>query len=553
MAQQALVVLLFISSCFLTDFVRSFQPLTTTTTTPPYQKTTHPTIGRETTPTTPAVFRNTSTFPAAQFFGLSSNNPSDERSLDQYLCHAPSSPNKCCNCQGDCWKDRSCCIDVLWNDDEKLNLDQYLKKFHDKVDQYIIKTCEPVFSPAKRLRRISDKLFMITSCPLSARKLDRQYCLADSSQSDIPQLYVPVRDQSDLLYKNMFCARCNSVNKYSFIDLILSCEAKKQRQRGETATKVLESIQPFNCVYKAMDIHTRTCTTNRPKDNDCSPTNENYDFCQVYNAPVHGYKNPHCWKCLNNNTKIENGHIFHNCGVGTTTTTTTTTTPTTTTTTTTTSTKTTATTATTASSTSTSTLPNILTPKTMILTAEPPSPPTTEPQSPPTITLTTTGPIRTDTTLDPLQPFFMVIRFSENDGYTSFELGRRSYGILCKDGERFDTINGKCVPVVCPYGFEVSGKTGQDCKEIIKKIQKPAFSLNGTLSECILSQNSSLYVTLPTASIPHQFWSIFSQTLIFEEFLIDDNTTTYKIDSISVAEFANLTTELLLRYYGMIS
>jgi len=254
MTRHVLLVLwVDISICFLTDSVASFQPLihTTDTTTPPpppppQQETTISHTSRKTTTNTPVRFGIFSNFPAVEFFGLSSTK--EIRSLDQYLCHTPASP-KCCNCQEDCWKDRSCCIDVLWSDKENLDLDQYLKKFLDKSDQYIIKTCEPVFPPAQKLGRKSQNLYMITSCSLAARKLDRQYCFADASKSDIPQLYVPVRDQNHVLYKNMFCAKCNLVNNYSFIDLKLECQTNNDG--GDVSpTDVLKFTKKLRCFYE---------------------------------------------------------------------------------------------------------------------------------------------------------------------------------------------------------------------------------------------------------------------------------------------------------------
>ena len=84
---------------------------------------------------------------------------------------------RCCDCDEDCFRKRSCCIDKLWYPLNPVPLDEYMVKFKKQVDESTKLECRPLQPFAslplfKKMLRDSSRLqleyYLVNSCPYSS-------------------------------------------------------------------------------------------------------------------------------------------------------------------------------------------------------------------------------------------------------------------------------------------------------------------------------------------------------------------------------------------------
>ena len=240
--------------------------------------------------------------------------------FDQF-CDGKTFNQNCCNCDDQCLRFKTCCVDKLWNSSNPLPLQQYLELMVNETSKYKDTTCESVFPMVSG----SQNVYMVSTCADGASQEDIDGCLNINSFSY--EYTVPVFGNDSFLYKNSFCARCNFIESFELVNLSARCESNREVPFGPpilvpvwenettttTTTTSPSKTNPYenleSCFFDIIRSHSlgsvilRDCIPRYSYDRNigCQPSNEYYKECLSYygfvNAFGKEYANYHCYLC----------------------------------------------------------------------------------------------------------------------------------------------------------------------------------------------------------------------------------------------------------------
>ena len=224
---------------------------------------------------------------------------------------------KCCDCDEDCFRKRTCCIDKLWDPLKPVPLDEYMVKFKKQVDESTKLECKPLQPFAslplfKKMLRDSSSLqleyYLVNSCPSSSVKEPK--CINDENLPEIERL--PVLDEQLYIFKNKYCAMCNNVESFVNLNLTVGCNqlgSKVNRSRlaeiirSKPTGNFLDTINEFgerwtNIKYSKYAPYRRIrylkCNSKMRLERECKDPNS---YCHLYQGSFRGYHNLHCHQC----------------------------------------------------------------------------------------------------------------------------------------------------------------------------------------------------------------------------------------------------------------
>ena len=228
------------------------------------------------------------------------NHSSDLETIKgNYLCSSKIryQSNKCCECTKECLKYKTCCIDILWNVERPVRAKEYLDLLINVTSIYKDTSCEPIFPVTiqNKLNHKSENILMVSECLNHASHIDRERC-KQSSGASVDSI-MPVFGSDQYIYKNAFCARCNFIKHFFFVNLTAKCEVNKSHDK-----KLYQRL--VNCSFKitptdTMKKHIKTCIRNISEDQSvtCNRTNKYYKMCSSYLGVLRKKNDYHCLLC----------------------------------------------------------------------------------------------------------------------------------------------------------------------------------------------------------------------------------------------------------------
>ena len=234
------------------------------------------------------------------------NHSSDLETIKgNYLCSSKIryQSNKCCECTKECLKYKTCCIDILWNVERPVRAKEYLDLLINVTSIYKDTSCEPIFPVTiqNKLNHKSENILMVSECLNHASHIDREGC-KQSSGASVDSI-MPVFGSDQYIYKNAFCARCNFIKHFFFVNLTAKCEVNKSHDK-----KLYQRL--VNCSFKitptdTMKKHIKTCIRNISEDQSvtCNRTNKYYKMCSSYLGVLRKKNDYHCLLCNGTITK----------------------------------------------------------------------------------------------------------------------------------------------------------------------------------------------------------------------------------------------------------
>ena len=117
----------------------------------------------------------------------------------------------CCDCQQDCKKYGTCCIDLDWQH-KATEMKDYYKTFEDgeKV------TCQSVLKAVNH--EVESVYMMKKRCNKEASELLVSKCFGTHRSRSIDEK-VPVLGNNNYIYANKYCALCNNAVSYTHLTL----------------------------------------------------------------------------------------------------------------------------------------------------------------------------------------------------------------------------------------------------------------------------------------------------------------------------------------------
>lgn len=220
-------------------------------------------------------------FPIEDLFNTTFTNMLDEYKFDILCGDGGERHVGCCSCHPSCLYIQSCCIDYLWYNSNIsfTSLPKYLDFLVNATNQYTKATCIDPLPLLTKEGYEQKTYFAIATCKDGSSEYDQKMCSDDGSLDNI---FLPVVDSNEVLYKNQHCARCNSVKKFKAVALTLVCRD----------TKIDTSTCQFHIEMKGQVIE---CFDMKR----CEPGNKYYDLCHAFLGPIHGYANYYCYLCEN--------------------------------------------------------------------------------------------------------------------------------------------------------------------------------------------------------------------------------------------------------------
>lgn len=113
---------------------------------------------------------------------------------------------------------------------------------------------------------------------------------------------IPVIGSDRYLYRNLYCARCNGVEKFKPVDLVclhehVLPEAFDIKKRCLFEIVVGQDGRDADAVQE--------CDTRQNSHVGCDPAHEHYNLCKSYSGDLVNYKNYHCYLCHNSNVALK--------------------------------------------------------------------------------------------------------------------------------------------------------------------------------------------------------------------------------------------------------
>ena len=239
-------------------------------------------------------------FPLLEFFGISQDNEivNDDKNLEKYLCVCERCQG-CCNCADDCMESHTCCIDKLWNPSKPTSLQSYLNMFMEKLKEYRQQVCEYVLPYVINQGHNSRMYMMTRSCKKGAKINDITNCLNNHNNS--LDLLIPVFGTDKYLYRNKYCALCNFIKNFTYVDIRGDCEERLQSEIPLNET-IIATKYFAKCLFKITDDFPQSefikyCPEPIKWNKHCDKSNINYNLCNMYTGKINGYANYHCMKC----------------------------------------------------------------------------------------------------------------------------------------------------------------------------------------------------------------------------------------------------------------
>ena len=259
----------------------------------------------------------------AKAFGIDFVTIEDIRDVSCFLSDKGRKHKICCSCSSTCMLKKECCLDIAFKSALKANIKPmaYLDKFLQKANE-VKKVCTPVL-PMKTdsHRHKVQGVMMIADCPYKfiTTKIMQRKCTG--SQQGVKNLHdiLPVIGVDNEIYKNRFCAICNGIQSYQWLQTqFSSCKSFDVETRPMELNTT--QIKNFN-IRKIKDVTDRntsciviglfkeaspeTCRFKRDStsyeklNRRCSEAE--FHFCQSYIAVTRAsgeiFYNPTCAKC----------------------------------------------------------------------------------------------------------------------------------------------------------------------------------------------------------------------------------------------------------------
>ena len=254
------------------------------------------------------------------------------------LCNSSVADQSCCEYHDDCLRFKTCCIDKLWNSSNPIPVQEYLEVLVNQTSKFKDTTCEIVFPLASGSKTVR----MVSTCIDDAEQADIDGCLNKKSLSY--GYNIPVFGNDNYLYRNSFCARCNSIE---LVNLTANCVSSTLEPsqfdyvwRNETATTTAPAAAATIKVKSNFYQNLGKCSFDIAKNKrleslgikyclpwydysrnpECQKTNKNYKLCLSYYgygyvyAVGKTYANYHCYLC--NSTSVDqakNNNLYFFC------------------------------------------------------------------------------------------------------------------------------------------------------------------------------------------------------------------------------------------------
>ena len=204
--------------------------------------------------------------------------------------------NKCCECTEECLKYKSCCTDILRNVERPVRYKEYLDMLINVTSIHKDTSCEPIFpvTTQNKLNYTSENILMVSECLNHASYVDREGC-KQSSRASFDSI-MPVFGSDQYIYKNSFCARCNFIKHFLFVNLTAKCEVNKRHDK-----KLYQRL--VNCSFKitrtdTIKNHIKSCIRNIfDQSAICNRTSKYYKTCSSCLGVVRNNKIYHCLLC----------------------------------------------------------------------------------------------------------------------------------------------------------------------------------------------------------------------------------------------------------------
>ena len=276
-------------------------------------------------------------FPLYEFLATSSINVSESSDFMMgaelfYLCGGEwAGEKKCCECDDDCFRKRSCCIDKLWDPLRPIPLSEYMELFRNETLQRLQTECQavqpyasyPNFKVMFQESNFREGYEMVSSCKSESSTFTSK-CNNDEKLPEFDRL--PVISANDsandyLIYKNKYCALCNDIKSFRNLNITINCGNEIVTTTTTTTpspttpppttvsnqSSVLNDINRFrDCLVSinpsmehAPHQRLKKCSITKRLKQNCEDTTS---FCHLYQGVFDGYKNIHCHQC--------NGEMF---------------------------------------------------------------------------------------------------------------------------------------------------------------------------------------------------------------------------------------------------
>ncbi|XP_057294021.1 uncharacterized protein LOC130622571 [Hydractinia symbiolongicarpus] len=216
--------------------------------------------------------------------------------------------SNCCNCDENCMKFKTCCADAYWNKTKPVSMETYTKLLVNKSTEHITMVCDNIL---ELKGHVSDSVYMVKSCLPFGNLTDKRKCLESTSTINIPVL-----GRDSYLYRNEFCAKCNLVPEYTYIDIEMKCgDGPGLRNNQRISMSLLSQFK--DCTVSLINNNESKSLIQKCNKSikTCNNTESKYyDLCLSYTAQINKYKNYHCVLCTNgsDNATVDNPFCLAN-------------------------------------------------------------------------------------------------------------------------------------------------------------------------------------------------------------------------------------------------
>ncbi|XP_012559579.2 uncharacterized protein LOC105845893 isoform X1 [Hydra vulgaris] len=211
--------------------------------------------------------------------------PKFSQSLLNDLCKLNTAST--CSCDPSCFKYGTCCIDYLWDANLNENIELYKARYLNAVKPVKYLSCQPLLKLSESKKTFSEWLYMVAECPKETNKKLADLCTNQN------KLRFPVIGSNKIVYKNQYCAQCNSVNTYEQLNVTADCIGNKN-----DTSHITEKYN--NCKFKLLN-NDIIQFVNYCKENvydNCTNNSISCRWCNSYVALISYenkcYKNIHC-------------------------------------------------------------------------------------------------------------------------------------------------------------------------------------------------------------------------------------------------------------------
>ena len=203
----------------------------------------------------------------------------------------------CCGCEKECKKYGTCCLDLDWQIAPG-KMEQYLKRFEMAKRT----TCQPVLPSG--IHETESVYMLKRRCNKDANESLVSKCLGTLEDRTM-DANVPVLGNNTYIYPNKYCAICNNVTEFSYINYSVSCAEADLTLKH--ITSIEELSKQTECIINIQrtahnEPHLKKCVSMNETEINTSAKCSHRDkqLCFLYQALTSDgkYKNPHCRKCI---------------------------------------------------------------------------------------------------------------------------------------------------------------------------------------------------------------------------------------------------------------